>query len=67
MRIIRFFLSRPVGTLMICTGLSIGGIWSAAVIGSDFLPEIEIPRLTVVAPCDSLPAEDIRKHGNKTS
>lgn len=60
MRIIRFILNRPVGSLMLWLGLLLGGIWAGMNMRLDFLPELSIPRLTIVAQYQGLPAGEIR-------
>ena len=61
MRIIEFVLKRPVGTLMLCIGLTLGGIWSAITMRLDFLPDFTVPKLTVAAAYKGLPADEIRQ------
>ena len=61
MKILRFLLNRPVGTIMLWTGLILGGIWAAYHIRTDFLPDFSVPKLTVISTYHGLPAGEIRQ------
>jgi len=60
MKIIKFILRRPVGTLMLCIGLSLGGIWAGFNMRLDFLPDFSVPKLTIIAPYRGLPSDEVR-------
>ncbi len=61
MKIPELFLRRPVGTIMLWTGLITGGIWTLFNIRTDFLPDFSVPRLTVISTYQGLPADEIRR------
>ncbi|MBN2049766.1 MAG: efflux RND transporter permease subunit, partial [Spirochaetales bacterium] len=54
-------LRRPVGTLMIGAALVLGGLGSLSTIDMDFLPDISVPKISVIAPYQGLPAAEIRE------
>ena len=61
MKIINIILNRPIGVLMLWTGIITGGIWAAASMTTDFLPELCVPELSVLTTCAGLPAEEMRR------
>jgi multidrug efflux pump subunit AcrB len=53
-------LQKPIGTLMLALALASGGAWAGFNMRLDFLPDFSVPKLTVIAQYQGLPAEEIR-------
>ncbi|HAK47301.1 MAG TPA: hypothetical protein DCO79_15455, partial [Spirochaeta sp.] len=61
MKIINLLLKRPVGVIMLWAGIILGGIWAGLTMEADFLPAFSVPKLTVIAPWQGVPASQIRE------
>ncbi len=59
--IINLSIKRPIGTIMVFLAILIISIWSISLMPVDFLPEIEVPKLTVISSYGGLPAKEIRE------
>ncbi len=59
--LIRLSINRPVATVMVFLAVLIVSIWSISLMPVDFLPEIEVPKLTVISSYGGLPAKEIRE------
>ncbi len=60
-RFILFILSRPIASIILFTGIAAGGVISSTSIPLDFLPRMEVPRITVATAFQGLPASDVRE------
>ena len=60
MKIIKLLLQRPIGSVMLWFTIVLGGIWAGISMNIDFLPRLSVPKLTVIAPYQDMPAEEIR-------
>lgn len=59
--LIKLSIKRPIGTIMVFLSIFIISIWSISLMSIDFLPDIEVPKLTVISSYGGLPAKEIRE------
>jgi HAE1 family hydrophobic/amphiphilic exporter-1 len=59
--LVAFAVKRPVAITMITVTLALLGVLAAAMLPVDFLPELDIPELTVVTRFEGLPSTEVRE------